>query len=286
MFLTVSIILLLAMGFVLAVHIGFRAPRLSNQTTPADMGLPYETITMEGERGCRLSAWWLPAKTRRTITVVVLHGWGANKSLMLPLAQPLVKMGCNLLFIDAHNHGDSENRGVSTMPKFAEDLTSAVAWLKRHKAQKCQEILFLGHSVGAAASLLAASNNRNVNAVISLASFAHPKLVMQRQLRRVNWVPGLVWLVVHYVQWVIGHRLDDIAPIHTASKIAQPLLLVHGDQDQVVPLSDHQKLCEATRFNNKRQCCVLEQTDHASIEKIQDHFREMEHFITYWMMRP
>lgn len=281
MFLAISgmALLLLAIAFLLAIHIGFRAPRIPNDRTPMDLGLPYDSIMIKGQKGCLLSAWWLPTSGTSMVTVVIIHGWGVNKSMMLPLAEPFYKRGMNTLLLDVHNHGDSDQRGVSTMPKFAEDLSSAVAWLRSEKHQESRKVIMLGHSVGAAATLLAASNDSDVQAVISLASFAHPKSVMQRQLRKINWIPGLVWLVIHYVQWVIGHRLDDIAPVNTIKYIDSPVLLAHGDCDQVVPLSDHKRLCQSAYEKPGVRCLTLTDTDHASIEKIQMHFDEIDHFL-------
>ncbi|MDR9499978.1 MAG: alpha/beta fold hydrolase [Hydrogenovibrio sp.] len=277
----IAVVVLFTLVFLLAVHLGFRAPRLANKQTPQDFGLSYENIAFAGHQGCQLSAWWLPAKHPSQTTVVLLHGWGANKSLMLPLAEPFHRLGWHVTLVDAHNHGDSEHRGVSTMPKFAEDLESALVWLKHDKPKEAEDVIVMGHSVGAAATLLAASRGLDVRGVISLASFAHPKMVMQRQLQKARWVPGLAWLVIHYVQWVIGHKLDDIAPINAVKKIAIPFLLVHGDQDQIVPLSDHRELCKVASDNKNTRCLVLPETDHASIETIQIHFADLERFIDF-----
>ncbi|KUJ71493.1 alpha/beta hydrolase [Thiomicrospira sp. WB1] len=271
--------LLLIVVFLLAVHIGFRAPRVPNVQSPKDFGMTYDDKTVEGENGCRLSAWWIPANEPSKVTVMLMHGWGANKSFMLPLAKLLHQRGMHSFLVDAHNHGDSDRRGVSTMPKFAEDLTSSVAWLRAEKPDASEQLILLGHSVGAAAALLAASNDERVNAVISLASFAHPKWVMQRQLRRIDWVPGLVWFVTRYVQWVIGHQLDDIAPLSSLKRLRCPALLVHGDRDQVVPITDHKQLCQAAGGDQFIQCAALAETDHASIEKIEYHFEEIDWFI-------
>ncbi|MDR9499916.1 MAG: alpha/beta fold hydrolase [Hydrogenovibrio sp.] len=264
---------------VMAIHIGFRAPRVPNKRTPKDFDMVYDDLTVEGRDGYCLSAWWIPAREPSKVTVIMIHGWGANKSLMLPLAEPLHQRGMQVLMVDAHNHGDSDRRGVSTMPKFAEDLNSSVAWLRTEKPHAGKKIILLGHSVGAAAALLAASKDEQVKAVISLASFAHPTWVMQRQLARLSWIPGLVWLVTRYVQWVIGHHLDDIAPLNSLKRLRCPTLLIHGDQDQVVPLTDHKQLCQAAGDDQFIQCVTLAETDHASIEKIKYHFEEIDRFI-------
>ena len=270
--------ILLILGFIVAIHLGFKAPRLSNNALPIDYALDAQTYTFTGQQGSQLSIWWINALQPCATTVVILHGWGANKSFMLPLAKPFHKAGYNLLLIDAHNHGDSEKRGVSTMPKFAEDLASAAHWLNQNKPKACQQTIVVGHSVGAAAVLLAAAKGLKATVFISLASFVHPELIMQRTLKKLKPVPGLIPLISNYVQWVIGYKFDVIAPITSIKKIAQPTLLVHGTADSVIPLSDFHLLCNATQKENIK-CLEIPEAGHDSIDKIEAHFTELHDFI-------
>jgi pimeloyl-ACP methyl ester carboxylesterase len=48
--------------------------------------------------------------------------------------------------------------------------------------------------------------------------------------------------ILEHVQEVIGERFDHIAPEHQLEHIACPVLLVHGEQDRTVPLSDAHRL--------------------------------------------
>ena len=273
---------LLILAFVAAIHLGFKAPRLSNDIHPSEYGMKAETHNLVGQQGSQLSIWWIAADQPSDITVVIMHGWGANKSLLLPLAKPFYAEGYNVLLLDAHNHGDSEKRGVSTMPKFAEDVTSAMDWLKQNRVDASQQVIVVGHSVGAAAVLLAAANGLQANVVIAIASFVHPKLMMQRSLQKVSSVPGLVPLISRYVQWVIGHQFDEIAPLTSISKIQQPTLLVHGSVDSVIPLDDFHLLCDAqneSKNNRHIECLEIPEAEHDSIDKIEEHFGELNDFI-------
>lgn len=269
---------LLILGFIAAIHLSFRAPRLSNVALPMDYGLDAQTHEFTGQQGSKLSVWWVDALQPSETTVVILHGWGANKSYMLPLAKPFHQEGYNVLLLDAHNHGDSEKRGVPSMPKFAEDLASAVHWLNQNKPKACQQTIVVGHSVGAAAVLLAAAKGLQASVFISLASFVHPELIMQRTLSKLKPVPGLIPLISNYVQWAIGRKFDVIAPITSIQKINQPTLLVHGTADRVIPLSDFHLLCNGTQKKNI-QCLEIPEADHDSIDKIEAHFSQLHDFI-------
>ena len=283
----VALLVFIILLFLAAIHFSFRAPRLANEVHPSHYDLKATDITIEGEKGKRIAAWWVTAEKPCDTTIVIVHGWGANKSLMLPLALPFQKLGYNLLLIDVHNHGDSEARGVSNMPKFAEDAISSINWLKQHQTHASQKIILLGHSVGAAAVLLAAANGAKADLVIAIASFVHPRIMMQRALKKVAFIPGLVPLLLNYVQWVIGHSFDEIAPITSVQKIQQPCLLVHGTADTVIPLADFHLLCEVIAATQAKQieqdkpmqCLEIPLADHDSIDKIEDHFKHIAKFI-------
>jgi pimeloyl-ACP methyl ester carboxylesterase len=100
--------------------------------------------------------------------------------------------------------------------------------------------------VGAAAALLHASVRHDVCAVISLSAFAHPAEVMRRWLAE-RRLPYFLfgWYVLRHVQSVIHATFDEIAPVFTLRKVRCPVLLVHGRQDDTVPVDDAQRLLKA-----------------------------------------
>lgn len=145
----------------------FAPPRREGTETPADLGLPAEEIWLNSVSGKRLHGWFIPVDGRAP-AVVVLHGWGGNASLMLPLARHIHQAGFHALFFDARNHGLSEHDRFTSMPRFAEDLDVAAGWLGDHPAVTTVGVI--GHSVGAGAAILSASRGDHLRAVERLAS--------------------------------------------------------------------------------------------------------------------
>jgi pimeloyl-ACP methyl ester carboxylesterase len=116
-------------------------------------------------------------------------------------------------------------------------MPEAMDWLLAHEAASPHRLVVLGHSLGEEAAILCASRRTDVSAVVSVSAFAHPEQVMQRWLTEYHipfWPIG--WLVNRYIEHVIGHRFEDIAPVCRIGLIASPVLLVHGSRDDIVPL--------------------------------------------------
>lgn len=263
--------------FLLLIHLGFRAPRRLETGTPADMGLPFEQVRIPTVAGKHLFGWFLPAADA-TQAIIILHGWGGNAELMLPLARPLHQRGLNVLLFDARNHGGSDAHSFSSMPRFAEDLDHAIDWLKSSYPAASQKLVLLGHSVGAGAVLLSASRRNDIAAVISIAAFAHPEWVMRRHLQGFKLPATLIRLVNHYVQWVIGHPFAAIAPINRVGAIQCPILLVHGSSDEIVPLTDAYAIAASCP---RKDLTVLQIPDagHTSVEKVEAHQHRLVEFL-------
>jgi pimeloyl-ACP methyl ester carboxylesterase len=253
----------------LAIQLGFRAPRRIEKGSPADFGLTYREIGIHTSSGNNLFGWWVPVLIPSP-TIILLHGWGGNAELMLPLALPLHHAGLNVLLLDARNHGRSDSAGFSSLPRFAEDVAEAIDWVKKQHKDRADRIVLLGHSVGAGAVLFEASRRHDISAVISVAAFAHPEWMMRRYLGRFR-IPELfkAW-ILRYVEWIIGHRYEEIAPMKTACRIKCPVLLVHGKADQTVPVTDALAIrnnCSAKSI----ELLLIENADHESVEWIEEH---------------
>jgi len=274
---TLLVIVLILAAAVLAVHIGFRAPRRIDHNSPADYGLAYEEISIRTVAGKRLFAWWLP-QAGPAPTLVMLHGWGGNAALMLPLALPMHRAGLNVLLLDARNHGHSDSDSFSSLPRFAEDAGAAVDWVRARSSDPHKRVALLGHSVGAGAVLFEASRRDDIAAVISIAAFAHPEWMMRRYLDRFR-IPGFCtsW-ILRYIEWVIGHRYAEIAPMNTVCRVQCPVLLVHGTADETVPVADARAIRDHC-FGKQPELLFIEGGRHDSVEEIERHADRLVAFL-------
>jgi alpha-beta hydrolase superfamily lysophospholipase len=268
--------LCLALLFPALVHLVYRAPRVEEHNTPEYYGLPFSQHWLTGVRGKRLHAWLIPARESRT-TLVVVHGWGANAEMMLPLAPSFHQAGMDVLLFDARNHGRSDGDSFSSLPRFAEDLDTVLDWLKQRRPE--HRLVVLGHSIGAAAAILSASRRHDIDRVIGLSGFAHPKLVMKRHLDR-PWLPRFLRpLIIVYIQWVIGYRFDDIAPMNRIAQVRCPVLLAHGTDDPVVPISDMRLIEAGATAQVPIQVLDIPGAKHATLKLFKRHAGQLIDFI-------
>jgi fermentation-respiration switch protein FrsA (DUF1100 family) len=102
---------------------------------------------------------------------------------------------------------------------------------------------------------------------------------MERHLDR-PWLPRFLRpLIMSYIQWVIGHRFDDIAPMNRITQVRCPVLLAHGTEDLVVPISD-MHLIEASA-TPQRPIRVLDipGAKHATLRLFKQHAGQLIDFI-------
>ena len=268
-------------GANVAIRRGLAAPRVVETASP--QGLPWREVRLPTVNGKHLFGWFIPAGERAP-ALVVMHGWGGNAGMMLPLAAPLHEHGYALLLVDARCHGQSDDDSFASLPRFAEDIDAALAWLAGQPEVDAARLGVIGHSVGAGAALLAASRRRDLRAVVSLAAFAHPAGMMRRWLaskRIPHWPFGAY--ILAYVQRVIGFRFDDIAPCHTIARVTCPVLLVHGLEDDTVPVDEARQI-HAARSSDAVEL-LLVPGSHDDYGDVTRHLAQLGDFLDRSMAR-
>ena len=97
---------------------------------------------------------------------VMCHGMASDHRSMRPSAEQLVRRGVATLTIDMRGHGKS---GGTFDGNIGRDTAAAVEILRRHDRIDNERIAIVGHSIGALASLYAASATKDIRAVVLLS---------------------------------------------------------------------------------------------------------------------
>lgn len=173
------------------------------------------------------------------VRVVAIHGYGSSKHRLDNLCTAIAQAGIAVVSIDLPGHKLGASGGVLTHFETAvECALDAVRCLPYHRPP-----VFLGHSLGAATAVVAASRLPEAVGAISLG-LGYPVTIMRDDpavisayLELWNWVDGLSPLEA-------GLGMDAALPEALVRMQGRPYLLVTGDHDRELPPASARTLAE------------------------------------------
>ena len=206
-----------------------------------------------------------PASAAKLPAVCICHGIPAvpfdpGERGYAVLAQRVAAEGFITLIFNFRGAGLSE--GNFDMPGWTRDLVHALTFMQGLEVVDNSKTFLLGFSGGAAASLYVAATDRRVAGVVSCASPADFEAILEGsrlEERLSEWRQiGIVRdpeFPADFAAWAAGFR--EVAPVSLVRRIApRPLLLIHGDADEVVPVSHAHALFDAA--GDPKQLAVIE----------------------------
>lgn len=218
----------------------FFQPQQTQYLTPDKIGLVYEDVEFRSADGLKLHGWWLPAKGQAKGTVVFFHGNAENISTHIANVYWLPDQNYNVFLPDYRGYGKSE--GEPTLAGVQDDLNSAMKYLLQRKDIDTERIVILAQSLGGALAIYNVAHSpyrAKIKALITESTFSDYRRITQEKLASF-W---LTWPL----QWPLSFTIDnDYSPLVVVNKISPiPLLIIHGDKDNVVPYTHGQILFEA-----------------------------------------
>ena len=219
---------------------------------PDTLGMAYEDVRVPTQDGLNLPGWYMPAGSGAAPGIALVHGWESARDRTLPHAQFLHAAGFHVLAVDVRGHGQNEPETLPvSVGEFAIDAAAAVRWLAARP--EVSAIGLLGHSMGAAGALVAAADDPAVAAVVGVSTPADPYRLTRQTFRLAGLpIPGpiawpLAWLTTHVFLQPRGHTVADVSATRAVKAIGAPVLLVHGDEDHVVPVGHIARLAAIRR---------------------------------------
>jgi uncharacterized protein len=140
------------------------APDPNCCSLPTDSTFAYESINFTSSDGVTLFGWYVPSKNRAA--VILLHGYGANRSEMRPRAEMLAQDGFGVLMYDMRGHGQSGGNQRSFGWTDVNDVTAALKFLHHRSDVDPTRIGILGFSIGRQVAMRAAAQTDASQAVI------------------------------------------------------------------------------------------------------------------------
>ena len=202
--------------------------------TPQALNLAYEEIFFKTEDGVGINAWFIPVQhplenqKKRQYAVLFCHGNGGNISHRMEKIAMFHGLGFSVFIYDYRGYGKSEGR--ASEQGMYRDTRAAYEYLLKQKAIVPEALIVYGESLGAAAAVDLVAQT-TVAALILEGAFSRAQ-DMAKELY--PFLPG----------FVIQTKLDSLSKI---SNVSCPLLFIHSEGDEIVPIELAHKLYNQAR---------------------------------------
>lgn len=219
---------------------------------PAHLGFEVEQVVVDGELG-PMPAWWFPAPAERdrALTAILVHGRSGTRRETFRLVPSIVAAGVSVLVISYRNDGEAppspDGRSHLGATEWA-DVASAATWALANGARR---LVLAGLSMGGACVSEALRRDPDLRPNVAGVILEAPVLDWGPVLRSAAVQRGLpaaaLPLLLPPTMALAGARAKiDWRSLGSFEDLVEtPLLLIHGDDDQTVPVELADALAEA-----------------------------------------
>jgi uncharacterized protein len=205
-------------------------PTRGQDRTPTAVGLRFSELRLVAEDGVVTQAWWVPyqgpPEQRLGVSVVTFHGNAGTMADRLEHTRLLHDLGVSVLTAEYRGYGDSEGKpGEEGM---AADARAALAELRVRAEPRGDKVVIHGRSLGGAVAIRLAAD-RSADGLVVESTFTNLKEMAGR-----SGIP----LATH----LVAYDFDSLSKVRA---LDLPLLIVHGEADELIPVSMGRSLREA-----------------------------------------
>lgn len=182
----------------------------------------------------KLQIWWMPHSDPQAPTLLYLHGTFRNLYRNYPKIEALRDAGYAVVAVDYRGWGDS----APIVPSEASILADADrAWteLLRHQPDPLKRVIF-GHSMGGGVAIDLASRKRYRS--------DYAALIVESTFTSLPDVAASVGVLGTVASWITRQKFESIDKI---GRVDAPILMMHGENDNTVPVALGRKLRDAAR---------------------------------------
>lgn len=191
--------------------------------------LPLEDVWFPAADGARLFGWYVESPATNAV-MIWCHGNGGNIIHRLDNLRYLHQMGLSVFVFDYRGYGKSQHLLPSESGLY-QDALGAYDYLTRTRMIRPERLIIFGRSLGAAVAGELASQKSAAGLILE-SPFPSVEAVARFYYGR---------LPVH---WLLGaeYRLIDRLP-----HLSLPKLVIHGDQDRIIPIELGRKVFDAAK---------------------------------------
>lgn len=242
-----------------------------------------ETATIPFD-GATLPAYFLPALCGegKRPTVIFICGLDTTKELWFLRARTqFAQRGMNSLFVDTPGIGGALRLGkLYTRPDYEKPVSAAIDYLQAHDAVDADRIGIIGSSLGGYYVTRATAFEPRIKATIAWGAIDDYHRVWMHRLKT-----GAVTAAPSFqLMFITGKSTIEDAVAHVANfktqpiahRIRVPFLIMHGAEDQQVPLEDAKRLYEAIGSSDKKLVVFTGENGGAAHTQFDNHLPALQ----------
>jgi uncharacterized protein len=196
--------------------------------TPAGAGLEHEEVWLTARDGVRIHGWYVRAgQGEPRGTVLFLHGNAGNISHRIGSIRTFVDLGLDVLIIDYRGYGRSEGR--PTERGTYQDALAAWDHLVVERGIEPGRIVLFGRSLGGAVAAWLGKRTAPAGVILESTFVSVPDLAAELY----PWLPARRLVRFRY------------PTLERMPRISHPVLVVHSEDDEIIPVSHGRRLHEA-----------------------------------------
>ena len=232
--------------------------RFPNGFTPEDYHLQAEKISVRTPDSLLLSGWFVKTNTDTVKgTVILLHGISTCKETQFARAAILANAGYNSIALDLRAHGESEGE-FCTFGYYEKYDIKAVVDTVLHRTESAPVGIW-GASLGGAIALQSMQVDPRIAFGIVESTFDEFEKVAIEYGADLMLGIKSEWLTRHVIGKsgnIAQFDPQSVKPVVSAAAIDRPILFMHGDRDDKIPIEFNRRNFEAVPSAQKQWITV------------------------------
>lgn len=264
----ISLISLLLFISLFGFYFAIRPIKISSSLTPASFGVQYENVSFTTKDNVTIRGWWVPNKNPKAKTIILLHGYPADKGNILP-ATLFLHQNYHLLYIDFRYLGESGGNYSTAGKNEVLDVLAALDYLK---SRGIHEVGIFGFSLGGSVALMAAEQSSHIKAIAAEAPYSRLDWMAEEYYHIPLLRYPLAYLTRLWGLLFLGYDIKTIAPAKSAETLKIPLLFFYSKNDDVVSFRHAELMQTSTHQNPNATFIIVDDMQHG---RSPDDFKTM-----------
>ena len=205
-------------------------------TSPIKHKIPKRELEMD--RNSRQETLTIPSLQKSIVVyhsgsslkkILLVHGWSGRGTQLVKFADAFQKLGYQIVSFDAPAHGKSPGN-TTIMPEFIASIFEIEKHFGPFEAA-------VGHSLGGMSLLNAVRDGLQIKRLTTIGSADIVKDIMDDFVTKLQLHPKIGDLLRIHFEKKSNRTMDNYSSFHAASEISIPVLVIHDENDDEVPVS-------------------------------------------------